>query len=134
MAFTFTKEEISIIDKNLGFIVFDWATHLVNHILSAARSEGVEVVYMNTPKTIDSGATQEGKLDFFYERLPPRLGFKKEKVNLRSKGKETLWAYRFDVITASCSQFIKLSQSVALESIPQKYQGAFPQSRTETCT
>jgi len=54
--FKFTKEEISEIEKNLGFIVFDWAKHLIVHIISQARGKGVDVVYMNTPESLSAGA------------------------------------------------------------------------------
>jgi len=121
----FTPEEISVIDKKIGFVVFDWAKHLINHILTQARSSGVSIVYMNTVDTLDSGDTQEMKVDYFYERLPPIMGFKKEQANLRGKGKETLWAYHLDVVEASSKKMIKLCQSITLDSIPKKYQGAF---------
>lgn len=123
----FTEKEISIIDKSLGFIVFDWAKHLINHILSQARQQGVKVVYMNTNETLDSGAN-EGKVEYFYDRLPKQLGFSLEKANLRGKGNETLWAYHFDSAKSSrhITNFLKIAQAnIAFESIPTKYQGAF---------
>ena len=103
----FSPQEISIIEKNLGFIVFDWSKHLIHHILSQASQQGVKIVYMNTSKTLQSGNTSETKTDFFYEKLPPLIGFKHEKANLRGKGLETLWAYHLDVVrSASFYNFI----------------------------
>lgn len=120
----FTREEISKIEKSLGFIVFDWAKHLVNHILSQARDKGVDTVYINTPETLDAGAITEGKVDYFYEKLPPLLGFKKEKADLRGTGKETLWAFHLNPKTSS-SNLRKLAKQFTLEEFPQRYQGAF---------
>lgn len=122
----FTKEEAAYIDKKLGSIIFDWAKSLVNHILVQARDKGVEVVYMNTPETLDAGAITEGKTSYFYDRLPPLLGFQREQANLRGRGKETLWAYRFKEIE-SCikNAIIKIAKTFALQEMPKKYQGAF---------
>lgn len=124
----FTPEEISVIDKNLGFIVFDWAKHLINHILSQARKKGISVVYMNSSDTL-YGGVNESKLQYFYERLPQQLGFKEENIALRGKGKERLWAYYFETIETSgynsSDFFLKLAQSVPIDKIPSKYQGAF---------
>jgi len=58
----FSREEVSHIEKNLGFIVFDWAKHLISNVLDQARKRGVSKVYMNTPQTIDSGNTSSDKL------------------------------------------------------------------------
>jgi len=123
--FSFTPEEVSVIDKNLGFIVFDWAKHLVSHIVSQARKNGAKSVYINSSETLNSGAT-EGKVQFFYEKFPPTLGFKEEMVDLRGKGKERLWAMHFAQITSNESNFlVKIAQrTFTLEEIPSKYQGA----------
>ena len=122
----FTRDEISIIEKNLGFIVFDWAKHLVTHVLGQARSAGVQTVYMNTINTLDAGAITEGKVDYFYERLPPLLGFRKEEANLRGRGNETLWTYHLgELHAANLSYLFKMAKKIALESLPPKYQGAF---------
>jgi hypothetical protein len=122
----FNEKEISIIDKNLGFIVMDWAKHLVNHILSQARQKGVESIYMNSPETLDSGAN-EGKVDYFYTKLPQQLGFKPVVVNLRGKGNENMWVYKFDnwMNTASSGGILRLASLVPMDKIPRKYQGAF---------
>jgi len=120
----FTPEEISHIDKNMRYIVFDWAKHLIQHILSIARKNNVSTVYMNTSKTVDSGNTQEMKLDYFYEKLPQLMGFQLEKVNLRGKT-EKLWAYHLnEKLSAQCISIIKTA-NVLLQNIPKKYQGAF---------
>ena len=37
----FTSEEISIIEKNLGFIVFDWAKHLVTDTPLGLKPRGL---------------------------------------------------------------------------------------------
>jgi hypothetical protein len=128
---TFSSEEISIIDKNLGFLVFDWAKNLINHILTVARDKGVKVVYMNIPESlaVNAPVSNEDKAEYFYEKLPPLLGFSQESVNLRGR-KETLWAYRFseENVNASIVQhFMKTTQvaQVSFEQIPPKYQGAF---------
>ena len=125
--FKFTNEEVSIIEKNLGFIVFDWAKHLISHILAQARNQGVKTVYLNTPETLDAGSITEGKTDYFYERLPAALGFKKEKANLRGNGDETLWAYHLDTTTALSNiiGLFKTAKQYALVDLPQTYQGAF---------
>ena len=122
----FTREEISIIEKNLGFIVFDWAKHLVNHILSQARNKGVKTVYINTPESLDAGSITEGKTDYFYERLPQLMGFQKEKVNLRGS-KEVLWAYHFERKEALSNLLglFKIAKQYALQELPPTYQGAF---------
>jgi hypothetical protein len=124
--FTFTPEEISVIDKNLGFIVFDWAKHLINHILSQARTKGIKSVYMNTPDTLNSGNTQEGKVEYFYEKLPPMLGFKEEKIDLRGQGEERMWGIHFAKIISEAMYFLmKISQKIfTIQDIPSKYQGA----------
>jgi len=125
----FTPEEISVIDKNFGFIVFEWAKDLINHILTMARENGAEVVYMNTPKSLSVNApvSNDMKAEYFYDKLPPMLGFKKEQVNLRRKGNEELWAYRFNETAAEMKKFlVKIAEKqFALEQLPRKYQGAF---------
>lgn len=127
----FTKEEASYIDKKLGPIIFDWAKSLINHILFQAKNKDAEVVYMNTPDTLDAGSITEGKTVYFYEKLPPILGFEKETANLRGKGNETLWAYRFNKSKIASTDLkmalIKLAKLLTLEQIPPKYQGAFIQ-------
>ena len=127
MDVSFTSEEISVIDKNLGYIVFDWAKHLINHILSQARNNNVEIVYMNTSETLNSGDTQDQKVNYFYTKLPPMMGFEIEKANLRGNGKENLWAYHLNtVISESLISLIKCAgKNIPLEKLPQKYQGAF---------
>jgi len=125
----FTEEEISVIDKNFGFIVFDWAKNLINHVLTIARENGAEVVYMNTPESLSVNApvSNDMKSDYFYNKLPPMMGFKKEQANLRGKGNEELWGYRFNEITAEIRNFlVKIAEKqFTLEQLPRKYQGAF---------
>jgi len=122
----FTREEISIIEKNLGFIVFDWAKHLINHILSQARNKGVKTVYMNTPESLDAGAITEGKTDYFYERLPQLMGFQKEAVNVR-RSKEILWTYHFERKEALSNLLglLKTAKQYTLQELPPNKQGAF---------
>jgi hypothetical protein len=126
--FNFTREEISTIEKNLGFIVFDWAKHLIGNIISQARNNNVKVVYINTPETLDAESINEGKTEYFYEKLPPLLGFKLEMANLRGR-EEKLWAYHLDGgsrdIAASVIKLLKTSKLISLDDIPPKYQGAF---------
>ena len=127
---SFSKDEIKHIDKKLSPVIFNWADTLIMHILSQARNNGVGTVYMNTSSTLDAGSINEGKKKYFYETLPPRLGFKKESVNLRDQGDETLWAYHLDVLTSSISPIIDSlirlsSKEFSLEELPKKYQGAF---------
>jgi len=122
----FAKEEISRIEKKLGFIVFDWAKHLIDNVINKARGSGVKVVYMNTKETLDAGAITDPKTDYFYERLPPLLGFKKEQASLRGKGDETLWAFHLDSVNASSlNKLIRMAKQVSINDIPPKYQGAF---------
>ena len=128
---TFSPEEISIIDKNLGFLVFDWAKNLINHILTMARDKGVEVVYMNTPESLSVNApvSNEDKAEYFYDKLPSLLGFQKESINLRGR-QEELWSYKFseeNVSASTIQYFLRTAQigQVSLEQIPRKYQGAF---------
>jgi len=121
---TFTPKEISYIDKNMGYVVFDWAKHLIQHILSIARKNNAEIVYMNTSKTVDSGSTQEMKLGYFYEKLPPIMGFTLKTVNLRGK-KEALWEYKLDKnLSAGLISMLKIA-NVSLQNIPKNLQGAF---------
>ena len=126
MAVEFNKEEISRIEKSLGFIIFDWAKHLINHIITQARNSGVSTVYMNTTKTLNAGAITDPKMEYFYSKLPPILGFYKTKANLRDRGNEDLWAYSIDRMTASgLNTFIRLAKNITLEELPKTYQGAF---------
>ncbi len=126
-----TKEEISYIDKKLHYIIFDWAKTLINHIISQAQNNNVKVVYMNTPETLEAGAITEGKTEYFYEKLPLLLGFKKEKAQLRNRGVEILWAYHLDSenkdIEFTSNSFLKLfktAKQIALKDIPKSKQGA----------
>jgi len=130
--FKFTEEEVAYIDKKLGPVIFDWAKTLIMHVVGQARNAGVSVVYMNTPETLDAGSITEGKTVYFYEKIPPQLGFRKEEVNLRGRGKETLWTYHLDTLDAldavSVSLknvLIRLAKQFTLQEIPSKYQGAF---------
>lgn len=128
MEIEFTREEISHIEKNLGFIVFDWMKNLIGQVISKARSKGVKTVYMNTSETLEAGGIHESKSEYFYEKLPPTIGFQKETINLRGNGEEPLWAYHLDTLPAQASSIeylIKTANNVALEEIPKKYQGAF---------
>jgi hypothetical protein len=77
---------------------------LINAIIDLAKSEGVSHLYWNSVDTIDSGNTQESKLDFFYERLPKRLGFRSEFVDLRGHDKERMW-------------YLPLTQEVQAQSV-----------------
>jgi len=133
---TFTPEEISVIDKHLRPIVFDWPKHLVNRIILSAKKEGVSRLFINSRKTLDSGVNDD-KAEYFYETLPENLGFHKTQANLRGKGLETLWVMEINkpVESKILSDFIKLAQSVqsvqsvqeklfAIDQIPKKYQGA----------
>ena len=124
----FTPEEISVIDKNLRHIVFDWAKHLISHIILSAKKKGVSRVFINTPETLDSGANDD-KTAYFYESLPSRLGFTKTQVNLRGKGDEPMWVMDINkALTAKTfSDFIKLAQverTFTIDDVPKKYQGA----------
>ena len=124
----FTPEEISVIDKNLGYIVFDWPKSLINNIIYKARQKGVEKLYMNSTKTLDSGAN-DGKVAYLYETLPSRLGFKKTLADLRDKGMEELWVMELnDVTTAKLAyDFVKIAQedrSFTIDQIPSSLQGA----------
>jgi len=123
----FTPEELSVIDSKLRFIVFDWATHLIGHIMGQAKQKGVTKLYWNTPDTLESGATQDEKVDYFYERLPPRLGFKESSANLRGKGEERLWLLNLASVQASYfSDLFKVAaKTFTINEIPKKYQGAF---------
>jgi len=119
----FTPAEISEIDKKLSFIVFDWAKHLVIHILNSAKNSGVQTVYMNTSKTLH-GSNTELKVDFFYEKLPQLLGFQKKRAKLRGKY-ETFWAYDLATNAKLIKNIVKLAQqSFELSDIPSRYQGA----------
>jgi len=124
----FTPEEISVIDKNLGYIIFDWPKSLINNIIYKARQGNVEKLYMNTSKTLDSGAN-DAKTSYLYERLPASLGFKKTLVDLRGKGKEELWMMDLnDATTAKLAyDFVKTAQedrSFTIDQIPSGLQGA----------
>lgn len=122
----FTPEEISQIDKKLPFIVFDWAKNLIFHILNKAQNNNVEVVYMNTSKTL-YGSNTETKVEYFYEKLPKQLGFKKETVKLRQKT-EIFWAYHFNTTASNLLNLVKIAtKTFTIEEIPQKYQGAILQ-------
>jgi len=125
----FTKEEISEIEKNLGFIVFDWAKHLITHIVSQARGKGVDTVYMNTNESLSSdvNVSNDSKIDYFYTKLPPMLGFKLEQAELRDNGLESMWAYHLNTVTSAFIRdlLIKTAKTYALEDIPITYQGAF---------
>lgn len=126
MDIEFTQEEISRIEKSLGFIVFDWAKHLINHIITQARNNGVSKLYMNTTKTLDAGAITDPKMEYFYSKLPPILGFHKTQADLRGSGNEELWVYDIDRMTASSlNTLIRLAKRVTLEELPKTYQGAF---------
>ena len=128
--YDFTEKEISYIERKLGNIIFNWAKHLVTNVLSRASNEGVKVVYMNTSKTLASGANPD-KTDYIYERLPGLLGFKKEKVNLRGRP-EVLWAFHLggmDVESCSFLRVLRVAENdrgdVAFDSVPSGLQGAF---------
>lgn len=126
MSVEFTKEEATYIDKKMNEIVFDWAKKLINHVLSQAKNKGVKKVYMNTSETLKAGAITEDKETYFYEKLPPVMGFKKEKVNLRDNGMEELWSYNLDEITASLkNMLIKVAANIKLEDLPINRQGLF---------
>jgi phosphoribosyl-AMP cyclohydrolase len=119
----FTPDEISKIDKKLPFIVFDWAKNLIMHVLQKAQEHNVNVVYMNTKNTLHGSNTEE-KVEYFYEKLPEMLGFKKEKIKLRNRP-EIFWAYHFGISASNILHFIRLAQKqFALAEIPPKYQGA----------
>ena len=107
----FTKEEISYIERSLNFIIVEWAQSLIRNVLDKALEFGVQNVYMNTPETLHGGAT-EGKVDYIYERLPVKMGFKKTRANLRGS-LETFWLYNFDEASKtakSIDAFIKQAQ------------------------
>ena len=123
----FTPEELSVIDSKLRFIVFDWATHLISHVIGQAKQKGVTKLYWNTPDTLESGATQDEKVDYFYERLPPKLGFQESSANLRGRGEERLWLMNLSSIKASSLiGLLKVAEKTfTIDQIPKKYQGAF---------
>jgi len=124
----FTPEEISVIDKNLGSVVFDWAKNLINNIIVSARQKGVNNLYMNTSKTLDSGSNDD-KTQYFYETFPERMGFKRTEANLRGKGMEELWVMELNSVQASrqAYEFVRTAQEdrmFTLEQIPSRLQGA----------
>ena len=123
----FTPEELSVIDSKLRFIVFDWATHLISHVIGQAKQKGVNQLYWNTSDTLESGATQDDKVDYFYERLPPKLGFKETSIDLRGKGEERLWGMTLVSIKSSAFHglFKMAEKTFTIQQIPKKYQGAF---------
>ena len=114
----FTAEEISHIEKNLGEIVFDWAKHLVQNIITSARSNGVDTVYINSSDSVFK-ASNEDKTDFFYERLPKLLGFVSVQKKLRGK-KERFWAYYINEQRQASG-----SGDIAFNQIPPNKQGMF---------
>ena len=121
----FTDEEVREIGKKLSFIVNDWAKSLLMHVINQAKSNNVGTLYMNTSQTLIGGAN-EGKTDYFYERLPEQFGFIKENVDLRGRD-EVLWAYHLNkgVSSSSLSYLMKIAQKIiTLDQIPRKYQGA----------
>jgi len=120
----FTSAEVSHIDKKLGFIVFDWAKHIISYVMERAQSEGVKVLYMNTSDTVHGIETPD-KVEYFYEKLPAMMGFVKEKINLRGKP-EILWAYHFDTEKTAFQNTLKrvFAKVYVLEDFPSKYQGA----------
>ena len=126
----FTNEEVSHIEKNLGFLVFNWSDSLISHVIDRAMEAKVEKLYMNTPSTLHGGAN-DGKVSFLYERLPLSMGFKKVQANLRGK-KESFWMLKLDKVE---NESVEAETEVAkptsidptaipLEVIPRNYQGA----------
>ena len=53
--------------------------------------------------------SNDAKAEYFYSKLPPLIGFKKEKANLRNQGEEEMWAYRFADITALSNSLIRIA-------------------------
>lgn len=122
----FSPEEISHIDKTLSFIVFNWGENLINHIIFQAKNQGVETLYLNSSETVYGGAN-ESKTIYFYEKLPKRLGFTEEQVDLRGKGEERLWVYHINKKANAIYGLIKKAEekTFTLEQLPKQYQGAF---------
>ena len=126
MSVEFTKEEAAHIDKKMNDIIFDWAKKIINHIITQAKSNGVKKVYMNTLETTTANIKNEEKKEYFYERLPPIMGFTKESVELRGKGVEELWCYDLETVTASLrNMLIKVAANINLEDLPPNRQGLF---------
>jgi len=126
MAIEFTKEEAAHIDKKMNEIVFDWAKKIINHVLSQAKNNKIKKIYMNTKETLRAGAITEQKELYFYEKLPPVMGFKKEKVDLRGEGIEELWCYDLETVTASLkNMLVKVAANIKLEDLPANRQGLF---------
>ena len=114
----FTKEEISAIEKSMNFVTANWHKHLINAVIQLAKNKGVKNLYWNTTDTLDSGNTQEAKVDFFYERLPQQMGFKSTTANLRGKGEERMW--HLPLTKEAFSQ----EGTIPLDRVPKSYQGA----------
>ena len=114
----FTKEEISEIEKAMNFVTENWYNHLVDAVIQLAKQKGVKNLYWNTSSTLDSGNTQSGKVDFFYERLPQRLGFRETNVNLRGKGEERMWHLPLGKESYANDGLL------TLDMVPRSYQGA----------
>lgn len=135
----FTKDEAAYIDKHINYIVFDWAKRMINHVLVEAKNKNVSHVYMNTSETLKAGGINEDKNSYFYEKLPPLMGFKKEKVSLRvANKKDLLWGFNLEEIntkindnsenTKNTKQSNKTKNSngvVKFEDIPSNRQGIF---------
>jgi len=114
----FTREDISKIEKSLNFLTDKWYEHLIRAVINLAMQKGVNHLFFNTPEALESGATQEGKVDFFYNRVPQRLDFNKVQKDLRGRGEEPLWYMNLGGEKFASSDLISIDQ------IPKSYQGA----------
>ena len=126
----FTPEEISVIDKKLGYLIFNWPKDLIMQIVQKAKNKGVGNLYMNTPETVDGGAN-DAKTQYFYNTLPAKFGFKKVMKNLRNKGDEPLWLLELDEVKLAkiTYELIKMAEerTFTINQVPKSYQGALIQ-------
>ena len=145
MSIEFTKDEAAYIDKNINYVLFDWAKRMVNHVLVEAKNKNVSHIYMNTSKSIKAGGVNDDKTNYFYEKLPALMGFNKEKVSIRGGNKEDiLWEFDLEKINTQNdtedntnetkeantkdtkkSKKTKKAAVVKFEDIPSNRQGIF---------
>ena len=115
---TFTKEEILEIDKTMGRITTGWKYRFIQKVIELATKSGVKQLYWNSSETLNAGGINEGKKEYFYEKLPQEMGFKMTQVNLRGKGNERMW-----VLPLSQKKYAS-NNLITLEQIPKNLQGA----------
>lgn len=92
-----SEEEVKYIDEKMSYLIQGWVNICLANVFYMARKEGVKHIYMNTSESIDyhsqAAGGHSGKKNFFYEQLPQRWGFTKNKTNLRGVD-EQLWYRR----------------------------------------